>query len=114
MATALLPAPPPQRGGTARTPAAASRPRPAGYAARYAGVPVPGQAFPDGTVCERCWTGGWMGCQVQAEAVRFNVLARAAGRPSLAKRRLLWSFLPAGDVTSERRLRGQASLRSLR
>ncbi|HLQ55340.1 MAG TPA: hypothetical protein VK162_13855 [Streptosporangiaceae bacterium] len=46
--------------------------------------------------------------------MRFNVLARAAGRPSLAKRRLFWSFLPAGDVTSERRLRGQASLRSLR
>jgi len=55
-----------------------------------------------------------MVCQVQAEAVRFNVLARAAGRPSLAKRRLLWSFLPPGDVTSERRLRGQAGLRSLR
>jgi len=54
-----------------------------------------------------------MGCQVQAEAVRFNV-ARAAGRPSLAKRRRLWSFLPAGDVTGERRLRGQAGLRSLR
>jgi hypothetical protein len=42
-AAALLP--PPQRGGTARTsvPDGTSQPRPADYAARHAGAPVPGE-----------------------------------------------------------------------
>jgi hypothetical protein len=113
-AAALLPAPPPQPEGTARTPAAAtSQPRQAGYAARHADAPVPGEGLPGPHRSREKLDGGWLVRQVQAEAVRFSVLAQAAGRRSF-RRHLFWRSRPPCDVTRELRLRGQTGLPSLR
>jgi hypothetical protein len=74
---------------------------------------LPGEGLPGPHRSREKLDGGWLVRQVQAEAVRFSVLAQAAGRRSF-RRHLFWRSRPPCDVTRELRLRGQTGLPSLR